>query len=212
MIRVLIADDHPVYRRGLELMLRDAEGIELVGSAPSGKEAVDQARTSAPDVVLMDLSMPGIDGYEATRRITEASTQTTVLVLTMYEDDRSLAAALHAGASGYLVKGADLDEITAAIHTAARGDAVFGRALAQRVLGHVGRGIAAAPTSFPELTERERQILDLVASGKANAAIAHDLSISLKTVRNHVSNVFTKLQVPDRAAAIIKARNAGYGR
>jgi DNA-binding NarL/FixJ family response regulator len=212
VIKVLIVDDHPVYRRGLELMLGDADGIELVGSAASGRDAIELARASAPDVVLMDLSMPGVDGYEATRRITGSTHRPNVLVLTMFDDDRSLAAALDAGAQGYLVKGADLDEITAAIRTAAGGEVVFGRELAERVLSHVARGIDTAPTSFPELTDREREVLELVASGLANPAIAHELSISLKTVRNHVSNVFTKLQVPDRASAIVTARRAGYGR
>ena len=212
MIRVLIVDDHPVYRRGLELMLRDTDDIDLVGSAENGRHAVELVRATSPDVVLMDLSMPEVDGYDATRRITQESPHTKVVALTMFEDDRSLGAAIRAGAHGYLVKGADVDEITAGIRAAARGDAVFGRNLTRRVLYHVAQSTAASPSAFPDLTERERQVLEHLAAGKANATIAHELSISLKTVRNHVSNIFTKLRVPDRAAAIVAARDAGFGR
>jgi len=212
LIKVMIVDDHPVYRRGLELMLQDAHDIELVGVAENGQHAVELVSALTPDVVLMDLAMPDVDGYDATRRITEGSAHTKVLVLTMFEDDRALGAAIRAGAHGFLVKGADLDEITAAIRTAATGDAVFGRNLARRVLDHVSHSISTSPTNFPDLTDREREVLEHLAAGKANATIAHDLSISLKTVRNHVSNIFTKLRVNDRAAAIVTARNAGFGR
>lgn len=212
MIRVLIVDDHPVYRRGLELMLRDTDDIDLVGSAENGRHAVELVRAMSPDVVLMDLSMPEVDGYDATRRITQESPHTKVVALTMFEDDRSIGAAIRAGAHGYLVKGADVDEITAGIRAAARGDAVFGRNLARRVLDHVAQSTDASPSAFPDLTDREREVLEHLAAGKANATIAHELSISLKTVRNHVSNIFTKLRVPDRAAAIVAARDAGFGR
>lgn len=212
VVTVAVADDHPVYRRGLELMLREADGIELVGTAEDGRQAVTLVAERRPDVVLMDLAMPGLDGFSATRQIAALPSPPPVVALTMADDDRSLARAIQAGAVGYIVKGADLDEIIDAIHGAARGEAVFGLSLTQRVLQHVSRGATAAPTSFPTLTEREQEVLNHVAAGEANATIARELGISLKTVRNHLSNIFTKIQVPDRAAAIVAARDAGFGR
>lgn len=211
MIRLLVADDHPAFRRGLELMLADVDDIEIVGEAQTGLQAVELAAELSPDVILMDLRMPGLDGIEATRRVTRESAAPAVLVLTMFEDDDSVFAAMRAGARGYLLKGADQDEIVRAVRAVAAGEAIFGPEIARRVITHFARGTGAAAVAFPALTEREREVLDLVAAGKGNATIAHELMISLKTVRNHVSNIFTKLQVSDRSAAVIKARRAGLG-
>jgi DNA-binding NarL/FixJ family response regulator len=215
MTRVLVADDHPAYRRGLEAMLRDVGGIDVVGVAATGEEAVDLARRVAPDVVLMDLRMPGVDGIEATRRVIGHDPTVAVVVLTMLDDDGSVFAAMRAGALGYLLKGADQDEIVRAIRAAAAGEVLLGPEVARRVVTHFATGPLAADVTharpFPTLTDRERQVLHLVAAGKGNAAIAHELTISLKTVRNHVSNVFTKLQVSDRSAAIVRARESGLG-
>jgi DNA-binding NarL/FixJ family response regulator len=215
MTRVLVADDHPAYRRGLEAMLRDVEGIEVVGVAATGEEVVELARHVTPDVVLMDLRMPGVDGIEATRRVIGHDPTVAVVVLTMLDDDGSVFAAMQAGALGYLLKGADQDEIVRAIRAAAAGEVLLGPEVARRVVTHFSTGSSPADVararSFPTLTERERQVLHLVAAGKGNAAIAHELAISLKTVRNHVSNVLTKLQVSDRSAAIVRARESGLG-
>ena len=209
-IRVLIADDHPLFRAGLAALLNDEPGTELAGAATTGTEAVDLARETQPDVVVMDLHMPGINGIEATRRIVADSPHITVLVLTMFDDDDSIFSALRAGARGYLLKGADREEIWCAIRAAASGEIIFGAHLAERVLGYFTAAHAPPPV-FPQLTEREREVLELVAQGRANAAIAARLCLSEKTVRNHVSNILTKLQVADRAQAIVQARDAGLG-
>jgi DNA-binding NarL/FixJ family response regulator len=211
MIRVFVADDHPAFRRGLDLMLRDVEDVHLVGEAESGERAVELIGVVEPDIVLMDLRMPGLNGIEATRQITSRWPGTAVVVLTMFEDDDSVLAALRAGARGYLLKGADQDEIVRSIHAAAAGEAIFGAQIAERVTAHLAAGAGSTTPAFPSLTQREREVLDLVAQGKGNAAIAHELMISLKTVRNHVSNIFTKLQVSDRSSAIVTAREAGFG-
>ncbi len=211
MTRLLVADDHPAFRRGLELMLADVDDIEIVGEAQTGLRAVELAAETSPDVILMDLRMPGLDGIEATRRVTRASAAPAVLVLTMFEDDDSVFAAMRAGARGYLLKGADQDEIVRAIRAVAAGEAIFGPEIARRVITHFASSSGRAVAAFPALTEREREVLDLLAAGKGNATIAHELMISIKTVRNHVSNIFTKLQVSDRSAAVIKARQAGLG-
>ena len=211
MTSVLIADDHPAYRRGLRLMLHNVEGIEVVGEADTGTGAVALVTELSPEVVVMDLRMPGLDGVEATRRIKSVATPPAVIVLTMFEDDDSVFAALRAGASGYLLKGADEDEIVRAIRAAAAREAIFGPEIASRVIAHFGAGSGSNGSAFPSLTEREREVLDLVAAGKGNAAISHELLISLKTVRNHVSNIYAKLQVSDRSAAIVVAREAGLG-
>ena len=211
MITVLVADDHPAFRRGLELMLADIDDVEVVAMAETGAHAVELAESLAPDVVLMDLRMPDLDGIEATRRINRRTSATAVVVLTMFEDDDSVFAAMRAGAHGYLLKGADQDEIVRAIRAAAAGEAIFGPEIAARVIRHFAAGAGSTATAFPSLTEREREVLELIATGKGNATIAHELMISLKTVRNHVSNIFTKLQVPDRSSAIVKARRAGLG-
>jgi DNA-binding NarL/FixJ family response regulator len=207
--KVLIADDHPAFRRGVELMLNGIDDIVVVGLAETGQRAVDLAREIAPEVVLMDLRMADLDGIEATRRINRMEPAPAVVVLTMFEDDDSVFAAMRAGARGYLLKGADQDEIVRAIRAAAAGEAIFGPEIAARVVSHFASGSGSTAATFPELTAREREVLEMVAAGKGNAAIAHELVISLKTVRNHVSNIFTKLQVSDRAAAIVKAREGG---
>jgi DNA-binding NarL/FixJ family response regulator len=209
--RLLIADDHPAFRRGLELMLADVDDVEIVGNAETGLRAVELAEQLSPDVVLMDLRMPDLDGIEATRRLGRSAPATAVVVLTMFEDDDSVFAAMRAGARGYLLKGAEQDEIARAIGAAAAGEAIFGPEIAQRVIAHFASGAGSTAATFPSLTDREREVLEMLAAGKGNATIAHELMISLKTVRNHVSNIFTKLQVSDRSAAIVKAREAGLG-
>jgi DNA-binding NarL/FixJ family response regulator len=205
----MIADDHPAFRRGVELMLVAVDDIMVVGHAETGQGAVELAAEVAPDVVLMDLRMPDLDGIEATRRINRSERAPAVVVLTMFEDDASVFAAMRAGARGYLLKGADQDEIVRAIRAAAAGEAIFGPEIATRVISHFASGSGSTASAFPALTDREREVLEMIAAGKGNAAIAHELVISLKTVRNHVSNIFTKLQVSDRSAAIVKAREAG---
>jgi DNA-binding NarL/FixJ family response regulator len=217
-VRVLVADDHPVYRDGLAALLRTVAGIEVVGTAADGLDAVAAAEELAPDVVVMDVQMPRLDGVEATRRVTTASPSTGVVVLTMSEDDDTVFAALRAGARGYLLKGADADEVVRAVTTVAAGGAVFGATLAARIASFLsapqgGRDSRDARTdAFPGLTAREREVLDLLAAGRSNAQIAEALFLSPKTVRNTVSNVFAKLHVADRAQAIVRARDAGLGR
>ena len=211
MIRVLVADDHPAFRHGLEAMLAEVADVEVVGSARTGTEVVELARSLLPDVILMDLRMPELDGIEATRRLSRDVPAPAIVVLTMFEDDDSVFAAMRAGAHGYLLKGAEQDEIVRAVRAAAAGEAIFGPEVARRVITHFANGRGSTSAAFPALTERERQVLEMVAAGKGNARIAHELVISLKTVRNHVSNIFTKLQVSDRSAAIVKARESGLG-
>jgi DNA-binding NarL/FixJ family response regulator len=210
-IRVLVADDHPTFRAGMRLMLGVADDVEIVGEAEDGHGVVTLARELTPDVVVMDLRMPGLDGIEATRRLLSSDPGVGVVVLTMFEDDESVFAAMRAGARGYLLKGAEQDEILRAIRAIAAGEAIFSPTIARRVVEHFASGTASAKAAFPTLTEREREVLDLIAAGKGNAAIAHELVLTLKTVRNHVSNIFAKLQVADRAAAIVMARDAGFG-
>jgi DNA-binding NarL/FixJ family response regulator len=210
-VRVVIADDHPAYRAGLRTMLDDTAGIEVVGEADTGLAAVELASTMAPDVVVMDLRMPGLDGIEATRQLTRDAPQVGVVVLTMFEDDESVFAAMRAGARGYLLKEAEQDDIVRAIQAVAHGDTLLSASIAQRVIAHFASGDGSAKAAFPQLTEREREVLDLIAAGRGNATIAHELMLSLKTVQNHVSNIFTKLQVSDRSTAIVRAREAGMG-
>ena len=209
-IRVLIADDHPLFRDGLTAMLQAGDDTELTGAATDGLQAVELALHSQPDVVVMDLHMPGMDGIEATRRIVADSPHIAVLVLTMFDDDESVFSALRAGARGYLLKGADQEQIRRAVYAAANGEIIFGTELAARVLAYF-TAARAAPAIFPQLTDREREVLELVAQGRPNADIAGRLQLSQKTVRNHVSNILTKLQVADRAQAIVRARDAGLG-
>ncbi|MEU7837812.1 response regulator transcription factor [Nonomuraea sp. NPDC049129] len=213
-IRVLLADDHPVYRDGLAVLLGSIPGIEVVGTAANGAEAVERAAESQPDVVVMDVRMPGLDGIEATRRVVADSPHIAVVVLTMSEEDATLFAAMRAGARGYLLKGANQAEIVRAITAVAHGEAIFGPAVARRVADFftgTATGRSDDP-AFPQLTPREREILSLVAAGRANAQIASALFLSPKTVRNNVSNIFAKLHVADRAEAIVRARDAGLGR
>jgi RNA polymerase sigma factor (sigma-70 family) len=210
-MRVLIADDHAFFREGLRGLLRLVPGVVVVGEAASSDEVVEQASALQPDVILMDLQMPPINGIEATRRIIERSPHIGVLVLTMFEDDDSVFAAMRAGARGYLLKGADRGEIGRAITAVSQGEAIFSPAIAQRMMQYFA-AIAPQPRAvFPQLSEREREVLELIAQGCSNAEIAERLVLSAKTVRNHVSNIFAKLQVADRAQAIIRARDAGLG-
>ncbi len=209
-IRVVLVDDHPVVLGGLRALLESLPGFEVVGEATDGEAAVREVVLSRPDVVLMDIRMPGIDGLEATRRIREAAGDVAVLVLTMFDDDDTVFGAMRAGAQGYLLKGADQAEIDRAIRAVVAGEAIFSPGVAQRVLGYFAAPPAAADP-FPELTAREREVLDLVAAGLRNQAIADRLVLSPKTVANHISAIFVKLSVADRSAAIVRARQGGLG-
>ncbi len=211
-IRVLVADDHPVFRDGLAMLLGSVDGIEVVGTAANGAEAVEAAVRLRPDVVVMDVQMPQLNGVEATRLLTTQAPGAGVVVLTMSEDDGTVFAAVRAGARGYLVKGAEQEEIVRAITTVASGGVVFGATLALRIAEFFAAGPPTPTTAFPQLTAREREILELLAAGRSNGQIASALFLSPKTVRNNVSNVFAKLQVADRAEAIVRAREAGLGR
>ena len=211
-IRVLVADDHPIFRDGLAMLLASVDGIDVVGTAADGAEAVASALRLEPDVVVMDVQMPELNGVEATRRLAADVPSIGILVLTMSEDDGTVFAAIRAGARGYLVKGAEQEEIVRAITTVAAGGAVFGATLALRIAEFFAAGPPAPTDAFPQLTAREREILDLLAAGRSNQQIAGALYLSPKTVRNNVSNVFAKLQVADRAEAIVRAREAGLGR
>ncbi len=212
-LRILIADDHPTFRDGLRALLDAAPDMASVGEAATGDEAVALAASLQPDVVLMDIQMPGTNGIEATRAILHASPHIGVLMVTMFEDDGSVFAAMRAGARGYLLKGAKYDEILRAIRAVGGGEAIFSPAIAARLIGYFAEARPAAPPqTFPELSDREREVLGLIAQGHRNAAIANQIYLSEKTVRNHVTNILSKLQVADRAEAIIRAREAGMGR
>jgi DNA-binding NarL/FixJ family response regulator len=205
-----VVDDHPLFRFGLCSVLNRAEDTEVVGEEATGTEAVATAAVTKPDVVVMDLHLPDINGVEATRRIISADSGVRVLVLTMFDDNDSVFAAMRAGARGYLLKGAGPEEIVRAVHAVGRGEAIFGQDIAAKRMSF----FAAAPrrpAAFPELTGRELEILELIARGESNPSIARILVLSPKTVRNHVSNIFGKLQVADRAQAIVRAREAGLG-
>lgn len=211
-LRVLVADDHPLFRSGMRALLAAVPDTQLVGEAATGEEAVALAAELQPVVVLMDLQMPGLGGVEATRRILEASPHVGVLVVTMLEDDYSVFQAMRAGARGYVLKDADEEDVLRAIRAVGRGEAILSPALARRLADFFAAPRPAAPPrAFPELTQREREVLDLIAQGVGNAEIAERLVLSPKTVRNHISNVFSKLQVASRAAAIVRARKAGLG-
>ncbi len=210
-IRVLIADDHPLFRDGVRTLLQSVPETEVVGDASTGEEAMTQAAALQPDVILMDLHMPGQNGIEATRAILRVSPHIGILVLTMFEEDDSVFAAMRAGARGYLLKGADQAEILRAIHAVSHGEAIFSPVIAERLTQYFAAlGQAPHSQSFPDLTDREREVLGLIAQGHSNGEIASRLVLSQKTVRNHVSNIFSKLQVADRAQAIIRAREAGW--
>jgi DNA-binding NarL/FixJ family response regulator len=210
-IRILIADDHPVFRFGLRTLLQAEPGFDVVGEATSGEQAIELAASLEPDIILMDINMPGLNGIEATRRILRDRPHIGVLIITMFDDD-TLFAAVRAGARGYLLKGAEGEETLRAIRAVANGEAIFSPSIAQRLTQFFNISASTAPIpEFPQLTEREREVLALIAEGYTNRAIAERLTLSPKTVRNHVSNIFSKLQVADRAQAIIRARKAGLG-
>ncbi|MDX1417865.1 MAG: response regulator transcription factor [Candidatus Promineifilaceae bacterium] len=212
IIRVLIADDHPLFRDGIRTLLLAVPDMELTGEAGNGSEAVALAGQLQPDVLLMDIQMPGINGIDATREIVRSSPHIAILMLTMYDDDASVFSAMRAGARGYLLKGAKQDEIQRAIRAAANGEAIFSPAIASRMMTFFANvKQPKLPKLFPELSNREREILGLIAQGYRNPEITEKLVLSPKTVRNHVSNILSKLQVADRAQAIITARDAGLG-
>ena len=211
-IRVLLADDHPVVRSGLAALLQTLPEFEVVAEAADGEAAVREAQLTRPDVVLMDVRMPGIDGVEATRRLRESVPDTAVLVLTMYDDDATVFTAMRAGARGYLLKGAEQDDIGDAIRAVVRGQAIFGPGIASRLLDLFAAAAApVAEEAFPELTPREREILELLAGGRRTAEIARTLHLSPKTVSNNLTAIFAKLEVADRTAAVIRARERGLG-
>ena len=209
-LRILVVEDHPLFRRGVVTLLDGVPDLAVAGVAVSGEEAVVQATDLRPDVVLMDLQLPGISGIEATRAIVAADPGVSVLVLSLFEDEDSVFLALRAGARGYVLKDADEEELTGAIRAVGRGEAIFSRAIAGRVLAFFAQP-REAPKVFPGLTDREREILGLLAQGHPNPSIARRLSLSPKTVANYVSAIFAKLQVADRAEAMIRAREAGLG-
>ncbi len=210
-MRAVVADDHPVFRQGLRVLLEDL-GVDVVAEAPDGTAAVEVALRERPDVVLMDVQMPGLSGIEATRQLVEAWPEARVLVLTMVADDEAVFAAVQAGALGYLLKGAGQAEIGRALEAVAAGQGVYGAEVARRLRAFftAGSGVVAKP--FPELSDREREVLDLIAAGLPNTAIAHRLFLSEKTIRNNVTSIFAKLNVRDRAEAVVRAREAGLGR
>jgi DNA-binding NarL/FixJ family response regulator len=209
-VRVLIADDHRLFRQGLRALLRSMATTDVVGEAATGEEAVALAAELQPDVILMDIQMPGGDGLEATRRILDTSPHIGVIVLTMFDDDDSVFSAMRSGARGYILKGADQDDVLRAVEAAAGGEALFSPKIAARIIAYFSTERADRHRGvLPELTEREREVLGLIAHDRTNPEIARTLEISGKTVRNHVSNIFSKLQVAGRAEAILRARDAG---
>jgi DNA-binding NarL/FixJ family response regulator len=212
-ITIVVVDDHPVVRNGLVALLRTIPGFEVVGEAADGDAAVQVAAEHEPDVVLMDVRMPGMDGIEATRRIRQQTPGSRVLILTMHDDDATVFTAMKAGAQGYLLKEAEQDDIVRAVHGVVAGEAIFGPGVAMRVLGYFAEppAMVSADVAFPDLTDRERTILDLLAQGKRNAEIAAEAYLSPKTVSNHLTSVFAKLQVAGRGEAIVRAREGGLG-
>lgn len=210
-ITVVIADDHPVVRRGLQALLDSIEGVSVVAEASDGAAAVREVQIASVDVALMDIQMPVMDGLEAARRIREVSPRTAVLVLTMYDDDATVFTAMQAGARGYLLKGAEQEEIERALHAVVAGEAIFGPGVATRMLNYFAQDPPAADLAFPELTDRERQILDRLAAGLPTSGIAQALHLSPKTVSNHLTSIFVKLQVASRGEAIVVARREGLG-
>jgi DNA-binding NarL/FixJ family response regulator len=212
-IRILVADDHPVVRGGLVALLRTIDGLDVVGEAADGEAAVREAQLTRPDIVLMDVRMPGLDGVEATRRIRKAIPDTRVLMLTMYDDDSTVFTAMQAGAQGYLLKEAEQEEIVRAVRGVVAGEAIFGPGVAERVLGYFADPptVTTSAYPFPELTERERVILALLARGRGTGEIAAELYLSPKTVANNLTAIFAKLQVAGRAEAIVRAHERGVG-
>jgi DNA-binding NarL/FixJ family response regulator len=211
-LRILIVDDHPMFRNGIRGLLAGVADLEVIAVTDTGEEAIRLADELKPDVVLMDLQMPGMGGIEATQRILEVTPTAAVLIVTMFDDDTSVFAAMRAGARGYILKDAREEEMLRAIRAVGNGEAIFGPGIASRMLGFLApQQPRTAERSFPELSEREREILGLVAQGLDNAGIAERLVLSPKTVRNYVSSIFSKLQVASRAQAIVRAREAGFG-
>ena len=212
-VRVVLADDHPMYRYGVAAVLADEPRIDLLGQASTGRELLEMVAKLAPDVVVTDLRMPDLYGIEVTRQLVADDPELPVLLLTMHDDDESVYGAMRAGARGYLLKGADSTELVATVLTLAAGGTAFGPAVARRIVGFFMESTTRyVQGTFPGLTPREREVLDLLAAGRGNRAIADQLGMSEKTVRNHLSSILTKLQVSDRAAAIVRAREAGLGR
>ena len=212
VLRILIADDHTLVRSGMRALLQPEEDLKVVGEAATGEQVVTMATTLQPDVIVMDLRMPGINGIEATRRILQANPAIRILVVTLLEEDDTLFAALRAGARGYVLKEASEVELLRAIRAVGEGEAIFSASMAQRLVGFFAaprQTISSLP--FPDLTEREREVLTLMAQGHSNSEIAQQLVIGQKTVRNYISSIFSKLQVADRAQAIIRARESGLG-
>src|ERR1700694_81275 len=210
MVRVVIADDHPVFRFGLRTLLKADPTMEVVGEATNGEEAIAQASQLSPDVILMDLNMPGMTGIEAIRRILAGQPHVHILVLTMFDDDDSVFAAMRAGARGYLLQGCEGRETLQAIRVVSTGETIFSPIIAQRLMQYFGAPRPLSPSQpFPDLTEREREVLALIAQGYTNQAIAEQLVISPKTLRNHISSIFSKLQVTSRLEAILRAKDAG---
>jgi DNA-binding NarL/FixJ family response regulator len=211
-LTVLIADDHPLFRKGIRALIKTMPDIALVGEAQSGREVMEKALALQPDMVLMDLQMPGGSGLAATRELHKRSPNIRILVITLYDDNDSIFSALRAGAHGYILKYADEEEMMRAIRAVGEGEAIFSPAIATRLIDYFATLKQQVPSDvFPELTDREREILVLIARGESNAAIAEQLMITLKTVRNYVSNIYSKLQVADRAQAALRARDAGLG-
>ena len=210
-LKIVVADDHPVVRDGLRALIETSPGLEIVGEATTGDEAIEVVRRVHPNVVLMDLAMPGRNGIEATRVIASDASAPAVLILTMFADDESIFAAMRAGARGYLLKDAGHDGLRRAIEGVGNGEAIFGPGVAQRMVGFFARARDLGVRPFPELTDRERDVLAEIARGSSNTEIATRLGISVKTVRNHVSTILSKLMVVDRAQAIVRAREAGLG-
>lgn len=212
-MRILIVEDHPMFRDGLFKMLETVEGFEVVGEAASGEEAVELAEQLKPNIILMDINLPKLSGIEATKRIVQTKPDIGILILTMFDDDSSVFSAMRAGARGYLLKEANRNEIVRAIQAVSEGEAIFSPAIARRMMFYFEAKMKVTNVDvFPQLTDREREVLDHIAKGKNNAEIANCLGLNQKTVRNHVSNILSKLQASDRAHAIIMAREAGLGK
>jgi DNA-binding NarL/FixJ family response regulator len=210
-VRILLVDDHTLFRDGLRALFGSLPDIEVVGEAATGAEAISLAEELQPDVVLMDIQMPDLNGVEATRQIVQTSPHIGVIITTMFEDDDSVFAAMRAGARGYVLKGADQEELLRAIRAVSRGEALFGPVIAAQLTSFFNTAGPKTVAAFPELTQREREVLELLAQGMSNREIADRLVIAVKTVRNHLSNIFSKMQVADRVEAIIRARDAGMG-
>ena len=212
LIRILIVDDHTLFREGVQAILKAVADFEIVGEAATGGEAIEMVSALMPDIILMDIQMPDMNGVEATHKILDKYPQIGIIMLTMLEDDDSLFSALQAGARGYVLKGADKAEMVRSIRSVASGEALFGPAIANRLTKFFNNPVVEKQSAFPELTTREYEVLELIAQAYKNHEIAQRLNISIKTVSNHISNIFSKLQVSDRSEAIFKARDAGLGK